>query len=126
LGIGGNAAQRLSWVQYPKKAQEWTGYGGWIETGFSRHIAELGPFVGILFIFYRVGFTCWLGRKALRATRSKRDPLPLMLFSFVAVLLFCGQITGHGSHNGYVWLFVGFCLAACNTVNKKVQTNEQI
>jgi hypothetical protein len=115
LGMGGNAAERLSWVQYPEAAQDWSGYGGWIESGWARHIAELGPAMGLLFILYRVGFTLWLGWNAVQATRKHKDPLPLILFGFVGVLLFYGQITGHGTHNGYVWLFVGFCLAACRS-----------
>lgn len=112
LGIGGNAATRLDWVDYPM-VKNVPNFMGWIEPGLSRHIAELGPALGLLFVIYRWSFTLWLGKLALKKTRIFNDPLPLLLFAFVAPLLFWHQITGHGTHNGYVWLFVGFCLVAC-------------
>jgi hypothetical protein len=113
LGFGGNAANQLPWVRLPKAAREWAGYGQWAEDGWSRHIIELGPLFGLLFIFYRIGFTVWLGRETISASRYSGHPLPIVLFGYVGVLLLNDQITGQGSIIGYNWLFVGFCLAAC-------------
>jgi hypothetical protein len=113
LGLRGNAANRLTWVRLPKAAQEWTGYDAWAEDGWSQHIIELGPLFGLLFIFYRIGFTVWLGRKTIAACRRSGHPLPILLFGYVGIILLNDTITGQGSILGYNWLFVGFCLAAC-------------
>jgi hypothetical protein len=115
LGLGGNAASQLPWVQLPRAADAWNGYGVWGEDGWSRHIIELGPAVGLAFIAFRVAITAWLFRKVVRATRGTTDILPMILFGFVSITMLNGQITGHGTVNGYAWLFVGFCLAACAT-----------
>jgi len=115
LGFGGNAANQLDWVQKPDAAIYWTGYGAWGEGGWPRHIIELGPLLGVAFIVFRVVLTIWLGIKTMRATYLNRDPLPCMLFGYTSVVLLIGQITGHGTLNGYVWIFIGFSLAAART-----------
>lgn len=112
LGLGGNAAGQLEWVQKPQAAFVWQGYGAWAEHAWERHIIELGPALGLICIALRIWLAAWLGLKAVRATRFSGDPLPLTLFGFVGLLLVYSHITGHGSVNGYCWLFVGFCLAA--------------
>lgn len=112
LGLGGNAASQLQWVQMPQAAYEWSGYGGWAEGGLDRHIIELGPLLGVVFIAFRVWLTSWSGLRAVRATRRGRDPLPLVLFGYVGIVLIYGQITGHGTVNVYAWIFLGLCLAA--------------
>lgn len=112
LGLGGNAAGQLEWVQKPQAAFVWQGYGAWAEHAWERHIIELGPALGLVCIALRIWLAAWLGLRAVRATRLSGDPLPLTLFGFVGLLLVYAQITGHGSVNGYCWLFVGFCLAA--------------
>ncbi len=88
------------------------GFTGWAETDWARQIVDLGPVVGLMFIAYRIAFTIWLGLRCLDGARRVRNPLPLLLFTFVGIDLLYGLLTGHGTVNGYVWLFTGFCLAA--------------
>ena len=104
LGLAGNARQLLG-IQIE-------GFTGWAETDWARQIVDLGPVVGLIFIAYRIVFTVWLGMQCLSGARRNRDPLPVLLFSFIGVDLLYGLMTGHGTVNGYVWLFTGFCLAA--------------
>jgi hypothetical protein len=116
LGFGGNAVWRLDWVRLPTAASEWAGYGIWgLESGWAIHLIELGVPVGLLFIFYRVGLTVWLGWRALRAACCAGDPLPLVLFGFVGIILLNQPLTSHGTVNGFGWMFLGFCLAATRT-----------
>ena len=112
LGLGGNAANQLDWVQLPTAAYNWQGYGAWAEGGWSRHIIELGPLLGISFIGFRVLLTLWLARKAVGAARRTGNTTALIVFGYVGIGLLQGQITGHGTINGFVWIFVGVCLAA--------------
>ena len=112
LGLGGNAARQQDWIRMPQAAVGWQGYGGWAEDGWSRHIVELGPLLGLCFIGFRVMFTAWLGIKAIRAARRSGDVLPVILFGYVGIVLLQEQITGHGTINGFTWMFVGLCLAA--------------
>lgn len=115
LGLGGNAASQLDWVQRPEAAYNWQGYGAWAEGGWSRHIIELGPLLGLCFIGFRVFLTLWLARKAVRAARRTGNVTALIVFGFVGIVLLQGQITGHGTINGFAWLFVGLCLAAARS-----------
>ena len=112
LGLGGNAANQLSWVQLPQAAMVWNGYGAWAEDGWSRHIIELGPPLGLCFILFRIMFTIWLGLKAVQATHRSGDILPVVLYGYVGIELLTGQITGQSTINGYIWIFTGVCLAA--------------
>ena len=111
IGTGGNGAVSLGvsfhGVNVLKLAEE----------DWSRHVIELGPVFAILFILYRVSFGAWLATRSLRATLSAGDPLPVLLFAYCGVALVEGQITGHGLVNGFGWLYVGFCLAAGNTLS---------
>jgi hypothetical protein len=104
LGVAGNARLILG--------IEIEGLTGWAETDWARHIVDLGPVVGVVFIVYRIAFAGWLGLRCVGGARRTNDPMPLLLFAFVGVELLYGLMTGHGSVNGYVWLFTGFCLAA--------------
>lgn len=112
LGFGGNASRQLDWVQLPQAAYNWQRYGAWAEDGWSRHIIELGPLLGIGFIGLRVLLTLWLARKAIGAARRTGNTTALIVFGYVGIELLQGQITGHGTVNGFVWIFVGVCLAA--------------
>jgi hypothetical protein len=105
LGLGGNAANIL-------KASN-TATVPYSETDWAHQIVDLGPVVGILFIIYRIVFTAWLAAEAFDGTRRTRNPLPALLFGYVAIVLLQGQIAGNGVENGFCWLFVGFCMAAC-------------
>ena len=106
LGLGENASSQLGLT-----------IGGLVpltiaETDWARHIVDLGPVLGLLFIGYRVTLVLWIGRLTLMHARRHADPLPFMLFAFLAQTLLLGQIAGHGTANGYCWIFLGLCLAA--------------
>ena len=103
LGFAGNARQILN-IEI--------GFTGWAETDWARHIVDLGPVMGIVFMAYRVVLVSWLGMRCLSGARRAADPTAILLFAFVGVELLYGQISGHGTVNGYTWLFAGFCLAA--------------
>ena len=76
---------------------------------------DLGPIVGVAFILYRVALVAWLAVTCLAGARRNGDPLAILLFSYCGVELLYGELTGHGSVNGYGWLFAGLCLAAAKT-----------
>jgi hypothetical protein len=82
------------------------------ETDWSRHVLELGPIFGILYIAMRIALVIWLGLLAVKASRRGAGALPLLLYAFAGYVLLLGQITGQGAINGYAWLFMGFCIAA--------------
>ena len=84
------------------------------ESDWSRHIVDLGPVVGVLFILYRIAFVCILFVQVVKATRTSGSALPLLLFGYVGIGLFYGQLTGHGTVGGFLWLFLGLCMASCN------------
>jgi hypothetical protein len=115
LGLAGNASLTLG-VTIP-------GMSGWAEADWSRHIVDLGPAVGIIFIAYRVALVVWLARVALVGTRRSSTQLPLILFACCFFELLCGQITGHGTVNGYTWLFVGLTLVAAKAPAPQRQTD---
>ena len=84
------------------------------EEDWSRHVLELGPAIGVLFIAYRVWFALWLGLRAIRGTFASGEMLPILLYAYAAVALMEGQLTGHGLVNGFGWIYVGVCMAAAN------------
>ena len=90
------------------------------EDDWSRNIFELGPVIGVLFISFRITLVVWLIKSALKAVKRAHNPLPLLLLGFIGIILLQGQITGHGSVNGYGWLFAGFCMAANRIGNEKI------
>lgn len=106
LGFGGNASNRLGAMIDGIKPWDLA------ETDFARHMVDLGPLLGILFVVYRVALVVWLARLVLAATRRVSDPLPMMLFAYAFYVVLLGQITGNGSINVYGWLFMGLCIAA--------------
>jgi len=120
LGVGGNAASAISNTRTrgnsgslydPRLLMFGREEVVAVETDWGRQIVELGPVLGILFIVFRLAFVIWLGKGAVAATMRSNDPLPLLLFAFIGVHLFNGQITGHGTLNGYAWMFSGFCMS---------------
>jgi len=106
MGLGGNASTLLGIRHGGVSPLELA------ESDWSRHIIDLGPVLGVLFIVFRISFVIWLGMRALAATRRSGHVLSLLLFGYVGIVLLDGQITGHGTINGYGWLFAGFCMAA--------------
>lgn len=107
LGFGGNASNILdATIDGIKPALL-------AETDFSRHMVDLGPLVGLAFIVFRLSLAGWLTVLVLRVSRASRDPMPMLLLSYVGYTLVSGQITGQGAINVYGWLFAGVLLAAC-------------
>ena len=112
VGLGGNAASRLAWVQFPDVAYYWNGYGGWAEGAWPRHIIELGIPIGTAFIVFRIVLTIWLGLTALKSLKISGDPLSILLWGFIGIVILNQPFTGHGTINGYAWIFLGLVLAA--------------
>ena len=120
LGLGTNAAARVTWVHEPSAAYLWTGYGVWAkESGWAVHLVDLGLVLGFAYTFFRIWFTFWLLMKVWKSTKKNHDPLALMLFSFSGELILMGQITVQGSMNGYAWFFLGVTLAATRLNHEK-------
>lgn len=107
LGYGSNASIQM------RATIDGVMPGQLAETDFARHMVDLGPLLGILYIVFRFGLVLWLLRLVMTATRRVSDPLPMMLFAYAGYTVLVGQISGHGSINVYGWLFFGLCIAAC-------------
>ncbi|CAI9084867.1 hypothetical protein A7K93_08100 [Candidatus Methylacidiphilum fumarolicum] len=88
----------------------------YVEDDWSRNIYELGPLFGLLYLAYRFSLVIYLGLRCWKATAILKNPLPLILYSFVGPILFNGQITSQGTANGYGWIFTGFCLVASRII----------
>lgn len=104
LGLAGNASLTLGVTI--------DGFSGWAEDDWSRHIVDLGPIFGVAIIIARIAFTVWLTRRCISGAIRNRDPVPILLLSFIGTELLVGELTGHGTVNGYGWIFAGLCLAA--------------
>ena len=104
LGLAGNASLTLGVAIQ--------GFSGWAEDDWSRHIVDLGPIFGVAIIVARIAFTVWLTRRCVTGAIRNRDPVPILLLSFIGTELLFGELTGHGTVNGYGWVFAGLCLAA--------------
>ena len=101
VGMGGNAA-----IMAATNAGETLQYSA--EPDWARHVVDLGPVLGLLFIGFRVSLVLALARRVL----ASRSVLAMLLLGYLAYELLLGQITGQGTINGYVWMFTGFTLAA--------------
>lgn len=106
LGYGGNASIALGAEVDGVKP------GLLVEADLSRQIVDLGPVFGLCYIAVRLALVVWLWRRVHAATRTRPDPLPVLLFAYVSYTILFGQITGHGTINVYGWLFTGLCIAA--------------
>jgi hypothetical protein len=106
LGFGGNAAITLG-ARIDGQPPPYS------ESDFSRHMVDLGPLFGLAYVVLRLVLVAWLTRMALSATRRLGDPLPLLLWSYVATVLVMGQLTGQGTINFFGWLFTGLLIASC-------------
>jgi len=107
LGLGGNASTTLGATIHGAIPLDIA------ETEWSRQIVDLGPVFGLFYIVFRIALTLSVGALVLRASRRSTNPLPLLLYAFIGPELLYGLVTGHGTVNGYTWLFVGFVLASC-------------
>ena len=113
FGMGGNGRTYLGSIDPELVGQVWA------ESDWSRHIVDFGPLFGVLFIVYRIAFTFSVGMQALRATRLSASPFPLLLFGYVGIGLFYGQLTGHGTVGGFLWLYLGLCMASCKSATAR-------
>lgn len=113
LGMGGNGRAYLGTQDAALLARVYA------ESDWSRHIVDLGVVVGLLFIVFRIAFTGSVFLQSLRASRLSGNPFPLMLFGYVGIGLFYGQLTGHGTVGGFLWLFLGLCMASCRDVERR-------
>lgn len=102
IGMGGNAASTLS------ASAGAHGLSYYAETDWARHMVDLGPILGLMFMTFRIGLVIAVARRVL----VSRNALAILLFGYLGYELLTGQITGQGTVNGYVWLFTGFTLAA--------------
>lgn len=107
IGMGGNAG----WMFIANSGGSAAGLGA--ETDWARHMVDLGPILGMVFLVFRIGLVIAVAKRVLLS----RNSLAALLFGYLVYELLLGQITGHGTVNGYVWLFTGFTLAAARSVN---------
>lgn len=110
MGMGGNASTVLN-----------MSIGGVLpllvaESDWSRHFVDMGPILAPLYILFRIIFVAWLGTQALITTRHSGNPLPVILFGYLGIVMLYDKISGHGSIGGYAWLFAGFLMAAINSL----------
>lgn len=113
LGLGGNGR---TFISAGSLVIEGVPYA---ESDWTRHIVDLGPLVGFGFILYRIAFTVTLASQSLRATRRSGDPIPLLLLGYVGIGLLSGQLTGHGTVGGFIWILLGLCMASCRIVARR-------
>jgi len=109
LGMGGNASTRLGFTI------DGVAPGALAESDWARHMVDVGPIFGVIYIIFRGALVSWLAWLALGAGRRYSNPMPILLFALVGPNLLYGQVTGHGTVNVYAWLFMGFCIAAAKT-----------
>jgi hypothetical protein len=102
LGMGTNAAM----VLYHGTRAFWGPEDEW-----GRVIWESGPIVGGLFCLFRTLLSGYVGWRAFQALR-RRNPLPMILFSAVGLLIINGQ-WGVPTNLGFMTLGAGLTLAAC-------------
>ena len=82
IGTGSNVGARLTSgeVGFMLAEEEW-----------GKVLLELGPVLGAAFIAFRLVVTGWLGWQAWCALRQQRNPLPLLIFTAVALTVLQGQ-----------------------------------
>tara|TARA_R100000027_G_scaffold67357_2_gene65748 strand:- start:1685 stop:3016 length:1332 start_codon:yes stop_codon:yes gene_type:complete len=82
------------------------------EGGWGAILGELGPFLGLFLLGYRIVFACALGIAGLQATRYG-NALPLLLGSVAIQAMFMGN-TSQPTDLGFLVLSCGLMLAAFN------------
>ena len=80
------------------------------EGEWERILSEVGPVLGLAFIFFRILLVWFLFRKALAALR-RGEPLAMLLFGMCATLVLNGQL-GAAATLGWAAFGAGLCLAA--------------
>ncbi len=84
---------------------------GMSESELPRIVSEAG-IAGIFYIAFRFWLSFSLLSGAIAAARNYSNSMPLLVWSFVGLLLINGGMTFQGTINGYGWLFAGFTMAA--------------
>ena len=87
------------------------------EPALSRHIIDLGPVVGVIFIVFRFVLATWLGMIAWRTSRQHHDPRAWMLYSVTGTILLTGLIHEQSTASGLVWYWIGLILATAAQKN---------
>jgi hypothetical protein len=101
LGVGTNARRIIGDPPDLK--------GVYAESEWSRHFVDLGLLLGPLYIVFRLFLVGYLvGMAWTAARRGEHIPFVMLGFLFPAVLN--GQVTGHGSVSGIVWVMLGLAL----------------
>ena len=85
------------------------------EYEWTRIVLECGPVFGLMVISARVALTLWCGAIALRANLARGDAGPLIMFGYVAPLLFYSQISGQNTLLSFCWFSLGLLLALART-----------
>lgn len=108
-GIGIGAATNAATTYFVQSAYLFEAESGW-----SRHIVDLGPFLGIVFIGWRIWFTIHLFLSSLSIARSVGDPRPWLMFAAMGIIILYGQTSGNSTIAGLAWFGAGLILAAPN------------
>jgi hypothetical protein len=106
VGAGTNAGVYAATgeVRFALAEYEWT-----------RIVLECGPVFGLMVISARVALTLWCGAIALRANLAHGDAGPLIMFGYVAPLIFYSQISGQNTLLSFCWFSLGMLLALART-----------
>jgi len=108
IGMGSNVAtQRLGLKSFV------LGEGGW-DVSFG----ELGPVLGLVFVFWRIALAIWILRLALQAA-TRGNQLPLILAGCSFLELIQGQLS-QPTGLGFIVFQSGLTLAACNVGTNQV------
>ncbi len=88
------------------------------ETGWGRHITDMGPILGFAFILYRIALTTAAAFVARRAAARSRDVTALVLLGFSFYHLFVGLLTANGTVGFYALFFLGVAMAVSREQNR--------
>jgi hypothetical protein len=116
VGAGTNAGVYAATgeVKFALAEYEWT-----------RIVLECGPVFGLMVVSVRVALTLWCGAIALRANRAHGDAGPLIMFGYVAPLLFYSQISGQNTLLSFCWFSLGLLLALARTSHAPSQRSRR-
>jgi hypothetical protein len=109
IGMAGNAAMQVAMSSGMSLKYS-------VETDWARHMVDLGPVLGMFFMVSRIALVFAVARYVL----VSRSILAMLLFGYLGYELLLGQITGHGTINGYAWVFLGFTLAAAGASRQQI------
>jgi hypothetical protein len=92
------------------------------EDDWSRNICDLGPVIGVGYIIWR----CWLVGgvvvTGVRVLRRRGELASLILASFCVLTVLGGQITGHGSIQGFGFIAAGLAMASPSWFRQRTAT----